>query len=766
MNPQSGVESMRFFDRLTLKRLGDDRPAGLWLASLPWPRTAAKSLSLNGASTYQRQLGQWPESPDGFPRRLLLIADGGDTPAPRELRPTFEAPPPRDQPPRGESELFARSGEPYFYWERHRLRLRHGQRTLALAMGLRTGDEWRWWEACRMVVEEDTPQCRTVAMGGAIPLVHSHKTEASGETYRNPWLHKHHWLYGHLRLRMHANGVCEVFARHVNSSYVDDGDNLKPAVPVIGLWTEEAADIEKANLAGPWDGTRDSFQLGDIAFDVTETARLATPEKPGRMDVQDNLLIWQPYQGCELFGGICATQRAESDGYILRAQDETILRGMSRTLRFSLSLSNRSPRVVRFLAPDWWYGLCEEFTPTATLPVRGGTEESIMAARDWIRQSTEEGGFEDGSVARGGKRRQSGDKLEPGWEGEIPYALFLSAWRYGDAEDHQRALRSAYHFSDVVVDHAAKLVRMHGYPPIAFALPMNRLQGTLAAFLETGDDFLLDTAEKVVEAANRQHHNAWPRMAVGRDACYIRSAVMLYRYTGYRHFRDMALKGSLTVAQSQRENGSFGDQGGGSGIHQWSGYITKPWMGLLAINGLIDYLEVVGPRPELEACVKRFADWLMAERTQREGALTWGYQHDYRGERLHQQNQNAPIVELPSKSIWHQDNLARLMGYCALRYNRSEYLEAWAESFAAAGLPAGDHSSSASLQFLPWIQSALWQAVPDPTGLLNLRAVWHGQRTMPAATIRTPEGPRDVCWESPGRMRADPATRLDLRLLP
>src|SRR5690606_34871632 len=119
-------------------------------------------------------------------------------------------------------------------------------------------------------------------------------------------------------------------------------------------------------------------------------------------------------------------------------------------------------------------------------------------------------------------------------------------------------------------------VRMHGYPPPAISLPMQRTLGTLAAFLETGDDYLYETAEAVVESAFRVHRNSWPRLAIGRDACFIRGAVMLYRYFAIDHFRRIARDGAQAVAHVQRPDGAFGDQGGGTGIHMRSGYVVKP----------------------------------------------------------------------------------------------------------------------------------------------------------------------------------------------
>ena len=747
-------------DRIRLTRLGPERPAGLWITSLPWPRATRRELTLNGQPTYIRPLGQWPDAAEPAPRRLLMAADAEDSSSPATLNIGCGSAQPPCDPPVAEDELFARSSDPHFMWERHRLKISYQGRSLAIAMGLRTGDELRWWEACRLIIHSDTPTCRVVEMAGAIPLHHSERMGEGQKPYENPLLHKHHWLYGHIRVRLHANGVCEVFARHINSKYVDDGGDLAPAVPVIALKTGNPIQQDAGDMCGPWDGSREEFSLGDVELDVREVSRLATPQKPGRMDIEDDMLVWQPYLGCELFGGVCATERLK-DGFILRASQQKILRGMARTLRFSFSLSDRPPHVTRYLAPAWWYGLCEEFLPEPLLPVISTPENKLQSGRKWLRIASVSRGFEDGAMARGGRRKKKvaeptpdDERLEPGWEGEIPYAQFLNAWRYSDAEEYDLAMRSAYHFTDVVVDHAANLVRMHGYPPVAFALPMNRVQGPQAAFLETGDDYLLETAEKVVEGAWRQHKNAWPRLAVGRDACFVRSAVLLYRYFANEHFRHIAYQGALSVAQSQRPNGSFGDQGGGTGIHQWSGYVTKPWMGLLATNGVLDYLELFPDEPALADCVRRFANWLMDERGERNGVLSWGYQHDYNGLRTHQQTAGGDIATLPSSYQWHQETMARLLGYCAIRYNKADYLEAWAESHRASKRYSGDNNTAAAFQFLPLLQAKLFQTTLDKDTGLRVKGVHFGRRTFRNARILTPDGEVPVSWAKGCRLKA------------
>jgi len=771
---------------LRLTRLGNDEPAGLWITSFPWPRARLADCSLNSRPTHIQPLGKWPDETEPCPRRLLLIADGGNR-APEHIVITKEgraavaqtsksavspisksAAGPNGPPTPGletrdtsaarptvEMELFERSPHAAFMWERHRLRIRQGDRSVALALGLRTGGEVHWWEACRLVVLEETAECLAVEMGGAI----AHKIMTFDDLQKhpghtNPYLHKHNWLNGHLFARIHTNGVCEIYAHHINSKFFDDGLPLQDVVPVIGI-SVETCDEDMASLSGPWDGSRNRLTLGGVTFDVSEAARLARADQPGQVTREGDLLVWQPYAGAEVFAGHGA-QELTGDPFLCRAEQRLFPRGLARTVRFSLSLSDRSPRIARYLAPAWWFGVCEEFLPEPLLPVSNEHDASLDEARKWIRDNQVLRGFEDGAVPRYASPSHENGNLsrrESGWEGEIPYAQFLSAWRTGDADEYAAALRSAYHFTDVAVDHAAKLVRMQGYPPNAFALPLNRMQGTIAAYLETGDPYLLDTARAVTTNAFWQHKNSWPRLAVGRDACFVRSAVLLYRYFADDFFRAIAREAAMAVVHSQRPNGSFGDQGGGTGIHSWNGYITKPWMGLLAINGVLDYLELFPDEQPFQQAVRKFADWLMFERIEHDGVKGWTYQHDYNGGRRFYDPYEAQWVELPTQGRWHQENLGRLLAYCALRYNEPKYLDAWAESHRPLTAEGYDHCVSAALQFLPWVQAKLWQARLSEDGM-SIRPFHFGTRTPNEARIQTPEGAVTVRWGPEGVLQA------------
>lgn len=771
-------------DRMTLT--GPTAPAaGLLTTSLPWPRAGVTPLALGGRPTGAEPIGRWPGT--GFPRRLLLAADAGPGGAPARLGLTRSAVAYGNLPrPRAAMEVFERGDEPGYLWERGLLRLRHGHRTVALAMGLRTGGAVHWWEGCRLVVHADSAEGLVVEMGGAVPYhVVSAAAHARLGTYANPYLHRHNWLTASLFVRAHRNGVCEVVARHVNGRFVDDGRELADVVPVLGVLAEDGT---AAPPPGPWDGGAGLVRLGGVEFDLTEVSRLSTPERPGDLSEVSlpssserpggpteaalssgpeppggltqagRWLVLAPYAGVEILGGL-HPQEVTGQPYLFRAEDRVFPRGMARSLRFSLSLSDRPPAVARYLAPDWWYGLCEELSGGPVLPVAPG-RAARMAAR-WLAEHTVSGGFEDGTVPRndkqgfdvgGGRRRH-----EPGWEGEVPYAAFLAAWRTGDVAAHARALRTAYAVTDIAVDHAAHLMRMHGHPPGALSLPMTRMLGTVAAYLETGDPYLLRTARAVVDTAHATHLASWPRLTVGRDACYLRGAAMLHRYLGDDHYRELCLEGARTVVASQRPNGSFGDQGGGVGLHGWNAYITKPWMGLLALGGVLDYLDLFPGTEPLHAAVLRFGDWLLAERQRHGDQEGWAYQHDYAGEREHKDVATGRVVRLPTGlPLWHHDTLARLLGYCTMTTGDPEYVEAWLRSHtgfwdaAEAGdwpTYTTDHVVAATLQFVPWLYDRLWNVrwdgaearpAPHPAGAAT-RAAATAPATAPT-TASTPHG--------------------------
>jgi hypothetical protein len=741
----------RYFDRVELHRLGEARPAGLWIASLPIPPGVETALSLGGQPTYAESLGEWPGL-EGQPRRLLMVADGGEA-SPATLRPSaLKAA--TGTVPEAELAMLEESQDRFYYWRTDCLKLKWQDRSVRLMMGLRVDGKVNWGQFSRLVVEQETPTCRVITMSGTIPVVQVTRGEITGGGYNAPFLHHQNWVYGFIYARLHSNGVCEIYARHTNSKFVDGGREFRGVVPVLGI-SVDGARPDLSGLSGLTTGQQEEFALGGVCFDVNEISRLGSPGKPGRVDVEDETLIWQPYLGVEIYGGLAPEQQTGSR-YIFKAEDHVMPHGMSRTLRFTLSMNpERSPKVVRYQAPAWWYGLCEEFSPAPLLPVKNEYDKVLEYERQWIRHVINRGGFEDGSIPRRASSKDS-DRPEPGWEGETPGAMFLSAYRDGDSLDHELALRSAYFFTDVCIDHAEKLVRMHGQAPPAMALPMNRIHSCLYAYLETGDPYLRDIAEAVVETSYRTHKNAWPRLSIGRDACFIRGAMLLYRYLNDKHYLNFARDSIRTVGESQFPDGSFGDQGGGTGVHGWNQYIVKPWMGCMALGGALDMLDMFPDDTMALTPARRFADWLMRERHElSNGVRGWSYQHGFNGGREFIQIDavNKLPILLPGKEQWHLDYLARVLASNSLRTGDPSYFDAWAESFAAHWrfieggdkYRSGDHEYVQAWQYVPWVQQRLWNATLGENGL-QLDPKHFGPRTPGEATILTPDGEVRVRW--------------------
>ena len=801
---------------LELTRAGGDGAAGVLLCSLPVPRGADPELDLGlglgGRPTYAGRLGRWARDEQRTPRRLLLAADGGDE-APGKLEVTAgggaggragasradgaagdgagASPVEGAVAEAGPTVSMARFGvspDPALMWENHALSITWGGRTVDLAMGMRTGvpdparaarsgdtapggasgsaagaasgtdadqgpgaDSVRWWECCSLTVLEETPFCTVVEMGGAITLERDTRAHRSGESFfSNPLLHKHNWLNGRLFARLYANGVVEVYAHHINSRFFDDGLDLDDAVPVLGLRVEGGEeDVE--SLTGPWDGSIEAFQLGPVSADVSEAARLATVDKPGRMDGEDGFLVWQPYMGMELYAGTPAKFRTGSP-YVCRAEDRRIPRGMARTLRFSLSLNpQRSPVVARYLAPAWWHGLCEDLQPRPVLPVSNEYDATLEACDLWAADFATDRGFEDGSLPRSASHGMA-QQPEPGWEGEVPYALLMHAWRTGRGDTYERALRSCYQYTDVAVDHAAQMVRMHAYPPPCFSVPMNRVHACVAAWLETGDPYLIDTARAVTDTSYWTHKNSWPRQTIGRDASFGRGAAYLFRYLGDEHYLDMAADVARHTAHSQRPDGSYGQQAGGTGMHGEGGYITKPWMGFIASTAIVDVLELGVDDPLLREAVRKFGHWVMEERYEHEDGV-WGidYMHYYDGQPRNFSFATDEWVPLKTgKGVWRLDYQARLLVYCAVEFGDASYFDAWAEVYAVDPVARhSDHDVAQSLQYVSWVKDCLWNARLE-NGQVVVEPLLMGPRTPVRGVVHGPAGDVELAWRPDG----------------
>ena len=528
----------------------------------------------------------------------------------------------------------------------------------------------------------------------------------TGKDLAYPWLHRHNHVRGEVFARSYANGVVELFLRHINGFFFTEGGDLKGAVPVLGFRAKERPGIDgQQEVVGP-----ERWNLGGVAVDTTDAASLLGEQFPGRKWIDGDVLVYQPYQGVEPFAGYNCEART-GDAHLCHAADRVIPKGTARTVRMTASLGDAPPEVAVYVAPAWLYGVSEEFSGEALLPVLDETEEVIGEAARWLNTECYKNRFDDGAVCRHGLGCPN-KPGEPGWEGEAPYSHLLAAYFTADPTTYDLALRTAYHFTDVAVDHAFLSARMHAYETGAQALPMQRIMAPYGAYLETGDPYLAETAIAVADHAYSWDTTNYPRRAYGRDAAYIRGLIFLYRFTGEGIYLRRARKAIGRVMATQLDDGSWADQGNTTGVHATPCLIVKPWMGLIATEPLVEYLTLVDD-DEVAASVIRFADWLLSSKVTTEHGTHWTYQMSYGGSTTYPSLNG--VITLPSTGIFHVEYLAKVLGWASLHTGRREYYDSWHDSFSISNDKAflggeWDHGANKRIQNLLWQRSRLWGA--------------------------------------------------------
>ncbi len=732
--PRSMSEDDVLINKLHAHRIMGSANAQTRRLSLPLLRGMTHDAPVYADLPTQVQpVGYWPEvNGRRDPRRVLLFACGTSSEqlAFKRGKPSIGV----FQGPKAALTVLDKRYETLLPWEVGELVLSQGDATLGLRMGLMVNGSCHWWQWVTMEVLDDGPVCRTIRAAGTIPIYwERHESQeakrATDSAAGYPWLHKHNHIRGEILARCYANGVIELTMRHVNGRFFTEGGVVEGVTPVIGFrsqggdWPTEAETVTEQRR-WHWDRVSvDSWAAGD----------LVSKPHPGRAWRDGDICIYQPYEGVEALAGEHARLRSGSP-YLSRASDRRIPKGMGRTVRMIASLGPVEPDVAVYLLPDWWYALAEDLCETPLLPVRDQTTATLSKAIDYYRSNHLAGCFDDGAVLRWPS------PPEPGWEGETPQAQFAAAYWNGEAQDYDLALRSAYHIADVVVDKTLFAIRMHGYDPPAQSLPMQRVSGMVAAYLETGDPYLLDTARSVAESAYAWDRANWPRRSFGRDAAYIRGLIYLYRYLGDPGDLARAREALHRVVSTQLPDGSFADQGGTVGIHAVMNLIVKPWMGCIATEAMVDYL-ACAPDEEIERAVLSFSRWLLTCRVRDEQGVHWPYQVSHAGVGVTYRLDGTVIPLLTNP--FHTEYLAKILGWAAIRTNDPEFYSAWWQSYrhTVDMKPyLWDHGANKIITNLSALRDQLWGA----------RFTSHGVTVQPRidlasdlaeATISTPDGP-------------------------
>ena len=761
-------------ESIEARRLNPDAPTSAACLSLPVP-PGTGPVSVNGLESQGAPIAWWnPEmlgrlgwAMDGRPpgpvtgpsprRQLMTVVSEEELPEKITFTPGTAPCASWDGPQESVAivDRFARGTN---FWEVGELVLRHGDRETALRLGLHREDEgFLWWEWLRVEELWAGPACRALRCAGYIPDRNCKTPEFPTGDPKEYWagrrddLHQDRWALGEMVVLLFRNGVVHVTARHINNHlYNRCGNDLTGVVPVCGI-------RGKVDQGIPLVGEAVAADLGEVRISTEECRSLASPEHPGRLEPAEDLAVLRPYEAITIplysFSRPIETDRScVADA--ADPQQQLFPKGVARTFRFCLSLGTAPARVERYALPHWWYGAMAELAPQTFLPVHDELDRAIDDGAQFLYRNQRRGMFDDGSVRRYGSRPESG------WEGEATYNLFRHFYRGADPAFWDAALRGVYNLADIGVDHISFLMRMHGYDAYAISPTMNRSNGLLQGYLETGDPYLRETCENLALASWSLDNSNWPRRSYGRDATYIRGLVLLEDYLpGHGHgLRARDALGRLV--QCVRKDGCVNQQSGTAGpLHSCPNDSVCTWQNFHVLEPVMDWLERHPQDAELASFFRTVCEWLAANFQTQDGGGFWPQDirrgdsecHPVRGEPLPHGRFTFPFYGaksmLMASVLFDDPKFLRIWNQC-LAWLRKEGLipPPGGESDDGRGterlVTGHDHAANKTCESLTWHQTHRWRAQwVDGKAELDPYALPEEELQ---ATIVTPTGLQDV----------------------
>ncbi|MBI4027634.1 MAG: hypothetical protein HY360_21790 [Verrucomicrobia bacterium] len=619
--------------KTSLRLQNINRPkATVGLCSLPISRAQTESgFALDSISAQSVTLGVWPETahlPMPAPRRNLVLMLSEQF-LPETLEGCFCAAQQttslashrwRLEIKEIESIKINASGFNRYYKDVDELVLRHGDRALGFRMGVCQSNpkseirnqNFYWWQWVTIDRLWDGPVAAAYRIGGLIYAGRDDRAWVQSQTDAKQFRKiTNKILTANAFVILFSNGVAQVHARHINTRLFNDGEDID-GTPVFAF---TAGDAPLADTDQALPNADEVFAIAPgVRLNLRESLTMCSRDFPGRLSTKEipGLLVYRPF----LDPRVAATTVPSSPDTVGAAiqwekdSTEKILRGVARTTRFTVSLSNAAPEVARFVPPAWWYAHCEESGVGPFLPVRGALNPHVERVANALLENQVAGHFCDGAIWREvnatGTRAWSLDADEAG-------SLLRYACERQDGRTYSAAMRAMYFAADVATDHASWTVHLTGNWGM-MALPHHRFGGLIHGYLETGDDYLKETAEAMAASYMALGRFNWPMRAVGRDAEPAGGLAAMWRYTGDRHFLREAHEVARTVAMVQEAAGSFVAQRGVGPCHGANNLPGGPWMAGHAMNAVTEALIVLGgDEAGLLRAFDRWAMWIVPE---------------------------------------------------------------------------------------------------------------------------------------------------------
>ena len=612
--------------------------ASVAIISLPWPHDEKSIPKTKGFVSQAIPLFN-PDSPPPLKRYLLTVeAPGQPLPSTLTIEPSRTFTPLDPSAPPVEIFPVTEGEAPYFHRE-DTARIHLAERAVGLRLGLECDGGISWWQWTRAERLWSGPVSDAWRVGGHIPTHVVKKPPIASD----PPLHGldvfdameqfgGDQIAADVFLIIFHCGILQVTA-HFKNNFFHVPPKEVPGLPVVAL-TNLKGEFAEQTLAGnddPGRGvTTHRYVINrgqEDQLDLTDCLSFFDRHHPG--------LLWPlpKEQGLAFrpFGGIDIVTHKTADNrfiYLGRPKQKSFPAGVSRSIRFRLGISGRSPLVARYQVPAEWHALCGTFNGRAQAAAQGKVHQWAAVSRDAIYNNTAVGGFDTGRVWRYLRRDLRSGKAERDdaeWEGGTARALMLDASRQPRSANWNLILHQVYHYADIAVHHGYSMVRCHGYNTMHAPLPMMRIGGLVFGYLETGDPYLLETARGVADTFMRMDTSNQPRYSIGRDIYPLAGLMTLYDYTSEKRFLDFGRELAQRLLATQTNAGGFSGQGGAGAMtgatNRWYEKDISFGNGLLAPIGLLEWALRDSRHPE--GLREQMQKWVELVLTLQSDSGTW-----------------------------------------------------------------------------------------------------------------------------------------------
>lgn len=545
---------------------------------MPIPSDADYSIAVDGRASQSVPVGFWPRServpggPKRTRRELVFFENTSQQPPTVQLTPEA-VPEPDETRARWRVEVeaiedvFRHRDEQYWHYLKRpcEVRLGFGRREASFSLAIRNEFGLHLWQFVQAQKLWSGPLVEAWRIGGHIYTADESPLPMSRLNDVNDILaYPDNTVAASIYLLLFANGTAQVTAHWINGRiYGAVGD--QKGVPVV-------------------------IFKGGAALDFSASDHLSSPAHPASFEESDGGSIWQPFEDTRI---VIRHEPAE-DGSVtdveIDGSADGLVQGAARSVTWHMGLGDAAPSIARYIAPPDWYAKCCEFAPFPIELADGEFEKLGRICAEALLRNSVSGRFTSGGIYRYLDQYGQGC-YELSMDANEARSLFRRAYRDSDPRFYDLALRNSYFMADIATDHSRDVIHYHNDSPEwrTFSLIYQRFSGMVLGYVETGDYYLLETAQAVARNYMSHHLQNWPRQGIGRDADPLNGFAMLWDYTGDEEYFQFAREFAHHIALTIDRDGNY-LSGAGVGPQMGCNALPgTPWNGGHLLNGFVEH---------------------------------------------------------------------------------------------------------------------------------------------------------------------------------